>query len=45
MEIKVITFDLDGTPQLAPIFELNEVFQTSERRFVTPPGFEPGLAE
>jgi hypothetical protein len=39
------TFDelKDGTPKLAPIFELNEAYKTSKNQSVTPLGIEPRL--
>lgn len=32
---------LDGTPDLAPIFALNEAYAVSKEQFVSPLGFEP----
>lgn len=34
---------VNGTPKLSPIFALSEALNTSEKQFVTPPGFEPGF--
>ncbi len=34
---------IDGTPDLAPIFALNEAYAVSKEHFVTPGGFEPPI--
>jgi hypothetical protein len=36
---------LDGTPQLAPIFKLNDAYKTSKSLSVTPLGLEPRFRE
>ncbi len=35
---------VDGTPDLAPIFKLNDAYEESKEQFVTPWGFEPQCA-
>lgn len=32
---------INGTPKLAPLFKLNQQFNTSQNQFVSPEGFEP----